>query len=196
MFTNEQKIRAVKLLLKTEMNFSATIAELGYPSESTLYAWYKAYNNGTLTESIQRKKRFTLEQRQAAVDHYIKNGKNYSKTVREMGYPTRQILQEWVSELAPEERKQLIFTEEEKRAAVERLKNRGSKSALAIAEELGVNRETLYKWKNDFERKESGDSAKPKETLRALREENDRLKKQNAELQKRIQELEALIKKM
>ena len=109
-----------------------------------------------------------------------------SNTIRELGYPSRQVLQKWVVELAPEEKKCVDFTEKQKREAVELLKNRGRKSGLSVAKELGVNRETLYKWKNEFERIERGETAKPRETMASLREENAALRKQIEELQEEL----------
>lgn len=196
MFTNEQKIKAVELLIEKDMNFAAVTEELGYPAERTLYDWYKAYQRGKLNAPKAKKKRFSLEQRQAAVDHYIQNGKNYCNTIRELGYPSRQVLQKWVVELAPEEKKCVDFTEEQKREAVELLKNRGRKSGLSVAKELGVNRETLYKWKNEFERIESGETAKPRETMAPLREENAALRKQIEELQEELRAVQGELQRV
>lgn len=41
-----------------------------------------------------------------AVDHYLEHGKSLSRMMRDLGYPKgRQILCDWVDELAPDERK-------------------------------------------------------------------------------------------
>lgn len=49
MYSYEQRIKAVKLLIQYDMMYSTVICELGYPNRSSLKAWYKEYeNNGDL----------------------------------------------------------------------------------------------------------------------------------------------------
>lgn len=64
---------------------------------------HKEYGDGEVQR--KRKPRYTLEQKQAAVKHYSENGRNFSRTVKALGYPAVQALHEWVEELSLYERK-------------------------------------------------------------------------------------------
>lgn len=105
----EARKKAIDLYIKYGKSVSAVIYELGYPSRHALVTWYQEYLEynecGDGEYPHKRKPRYTLEQKQAAVNHYIENGRNFSRTIRAMGYPTVQGLHEWVEELAPFERK-------------------------------------------------------------------------------------------
>jgi transposase InsO family protein len=105
----EARKKAIDLYIKYGKSVSAAIYELGYPSRHALTTWYQEYLEsnecGDGEDPHKRKPRYTLEQKQAAVKHYIENGRNFSRTIREMGYPTVQGLHEWVEELSPYERK-------------------------------------------------------------------------------------------
>ena len=43
MYTYKDRIKAVKLLIKYDMNCSDTTRTLGYPSRKTFQNWYKEY---------------------------------------------------------------------------------------------------------------------------------------------------------
>ena len=43
MYTKEEKERAIKLLIKYEMGYTAVIRDLGYPDRMSLYNWYAEY---------------------------------------------------------------------------------------------------------------------------------------------------------
>ena len=44
MFTYEQRMHAVKLLIQYNMRYSTVVRELGYPKDAqTLKAWYREY---------------------------------------------------------------------------------------------------------------------------------------------------------
>jgi transposase len=81
------------------------------------------------------------------------------------------------------------FTPEFKREAV-RLLQKAGKPAAAVARELGIPRNRLYKWAQDAERK--GDQAFPgsgrpkasQDELSVLQRENARLKEENEILKK------------
>lgn len=61
----------------------------------------------------------------AAVDYYLAHGRNISCTVRILGYPSREVLTDWIDELAPRTRKARIkhgtmvqfFEEQKKRSS-------------------------------------------------------------------------------
>lgn len=44
MFSYEERIKAVKLLLQYDMSYSTVIRELGYPTKETLWNWYNEYS--------------------------------------------------------------------------------------------------------------------------------------------------------
>lgn len=92
----------------------------------------------------------------AAVNHYIKTGKNRSHTIRVLGYPCRPTLRKWILELAPGEKKacklgqtQVRYTYDEKIEAVARLQTREI-AAEEVAEELSVSRSSLYRWEREL----------------------------------------------
>jgi transposase-like protein len=59
---------------------------------------------------------------QTAVDYYLNHGRNVSRTVKAVGYPSRATLRDWIDELAPGKRQSNIkrstgvqFSEEQKK---------------------------------------------------------------------------------
>ena len=48
---------------------------------------------------------YTSAQMKVAINYYLEHGRNISRTVRALGYPTRAVLTEWIDELAPGVRK-------------------------------------------------------------------------------------------
>lgn len=96
---------------------------LGYPSPRELRRWYEEYvANGDLSHTRKNNSRYTEEDKRKAVDYYLQHGKNISCTVRKLGYPSRMLLDNWIKELAPEQKKHrcstgrsgVIHTEEQK----------------------------------------------------------------------------------
>ena len=83
------------------------------------------------------------------MDYYLKRGKCYRKTIRQLGYPPRDTLRKWVEEIAPDERKihqrRVEYTQEQKIEAVAAFKLRDT-SAESVADKLGLSRVSLYKW--------------------------------------------------
>jgi len=157
MYSYEDRIRAVKLYIKYDFSVADTIRELGYPTRNTLIKWYKEYREkGDLHTGYKKKPRFTREQMQKAVDYYLEHGRCIRRTVRVLGYPSTTALAQWIDRLAPGQRKVRIsrgrmiqFSEESKRDAVISLCTRDS-SAAVVAEEHGVSRGCLYKWKKQL----------------------------------------------
>lgn len=154
MYSYEDRMRAVKLYIQYDRSEAATIQELGYPSRKALDRWYAEYReSGDLHQSSPSICRYSEEQKQTAVDYYAEHGRNLSRTVRAVGYPSRTLLSQWIDELRPELRKSTIkrgsavsFTDEQKRSAVIELSSRTG-SANAVAESVGVTPQALYGWK-------------------------------------------------
>ena len=107
-------------------------------------------------EGYDKRPAYTSAQKKAAVNYYLEHGRNISRTVRAVGYPTRETLAQWIDELAPGERKVRIrrgavvqFSQEQKKDAVIELCAREG-SAAAVADKLGASRISLYKWKKEL----------------------------------------------
>jgi len=83
------------------------------------------------------------------VDHYLKRGKCYRRTIRQLGYPTRDTLRKWVEEIAPDQSKiyqrRVEYTQEQKIEAVAGFRFRDT-SAESVADKLDLSRGSLYKW--------------------------------------------------
>jgi putative transposase len=127
-----------------------------------LVRWYKEYQEtGDLHKQYIKHPAYTSEQMKVAVDYYLEHGRNLSRTVKLLGYPSRDKLTEWIDELAPGERKARIkhrtmvqFSEEQKKEAVIELCTREG-SAATVADRAGTCRGVLYKWKNEMLGKEN-----------------------------------------
>ena len=95
MYSREKRQKAVELYIKFGKSAAAFIRELGYPDRKTLRMWYRKHieehKTGVLHRNIRTPK-FTHEQKQEAVRHYLDHGLSYSKTSRALGYPNRETL--------------------------------------------------------------------------------------------------------
>ena len=157
MYSYEDRIKAVKLYIKYDLCAADTIRVLGYPSYKMLLRWYKEFREtGSLHKRHKRSPRYTLEQMQDAVSYYLEHGRNISRTVRKVGYPSRETLRLWIDELAPGKGKARIkrgavvkFSQEKKKEAVIKLCTR-QEPAATVADKLGTSRCSLYKWKNEL----------------------------------------------
>jgi len=154
MYSREERNRAIHLYLKYDKCIADVIRDLGYPNYRTLKKWYAEYQqqllDGTEKDPCKMKPRYTEEEIGMAVEYYLERGKNCSRTVKALGYPSRETLRKWVAEIAPEERKigrsNVQYSQEYKLNAVSELYFR-KESATVVAELHNVNRETLYNWK-------------------------------------------------
>ncbi|NLM26831.1 MAG: IS3 family transposase [Clostridiaceae bacterium] len=161
MYSYEDRMKAVKLYIKYDFSAADTIRELGYPNRKMLVRWYKEYKEtGDLHKQYIKRPKYTPEQIKAAVDYYLEHGRNITRTVRALGYPSRDELAEWIDELAPEKRKARIksgtmiqFSQEQKNNAVIELCTR-EESVAAVADRIGTSRGVLYKWKEKLLGKE------------------------------------------
>lgn len=158
MYSYEDRMRAVQLYIKYGKRGAAVIRELGYPSRKNLVRWYRAYlEAGDLPKRSRPKPRYTPEQKRAAVDHYVDHGCCLATTCRALGYPSREVLGSWIDELRPGRRRihvstttgRASFAPEQKHHAVSELCDRHG-SARKVAENIGVSRPMLYKWKDQL----------------------------------------------
>jgi transposase InsO family protein/transposase-like protein len=156
-----------------------------------LVRWYNEYvQTGRLHERSKKKSKYTEHQMRVAVSYYLGHGRNITRTIRAVGYPSRETLSVWIEELAPEERKARMkrsgvvqFSKEQKKDAVIELCTREG-SASIIAEKHGASRISLYKWKKQLlgeeKAKTMSKSSKPRlpDDRDALWAEVESLKKQ------------------
>jgi putative transposase len=156
MYSYEDRIRAVKLYINLGKRTVATIRQLGYPTKNALKGWLREYEQcHDLHAGIVRSRpKYSIEQKEVAVEHYLIHGHCLAATAKALGYPERRTLGAWLEELRPETRKRVVGKaakvlqpRELKQAAVIELCTR-QESARSIAETIGVSRPTLYNWKN------------------------------------------------
>ena len=108
MFSLEQRKIALETYIKYDHSYTATVVELGYPAKETMRKWWKEYKaTGEIpVGKTHRKSKYSDEQAQAAVNHYLEHGKSLTRTMKALGYPRgRETLCGWIDELAPDERK-------------------------------------------------------------------------------------------
>ena len=155
-YSRQQRERAVDLYIKYEHSAADVIHELGYPSRTILYVWYRERleeeRTGVPSGRGQRHRRYSDEQKQAAVDHYLEYGRRLSRTMRMLGYPkSKELLMAWIDELAPGQRKLRHgpVPEELKREAVTAVASGRMKSREA-AVGLGVQAAVVRNWKRQM----------------------------------------------
>lgn len=211
MYSPKQKEIAVQLLIRYDFAYTQVIRELGYPnSKTTLRKWLNEYDsNGHFKEKYGRKSKYSDFQKEIAVNYYLEHGKNISRTVRKLGYPSRPLLMQWIDELAPDQKQQtkaggvvVKYTQHKKKEAVLDFSMREG-SAQEIADSHQVSRVSLYKWSQELlsdegyemvkgsNKKETNELKELKEekqalldNLKQLKQENERLRFENDILEK------------
>lgn len=155
-YSRQQWDRAVGLYIRYECCAADAIHELGYPSKEALRMWYRERleeeRAGVPSRRGERQRRYSEEQKCAAVDHYLECGRRLSRTMRMLGYPeSKELLMAWIDELAPGQRKLRHgpVPEELKREAVVAVASGRLKSREAAAE-LGVQDATVREWKRQM----------------------------------------------
>jgi transposase-like protein len=210
MYSYEDRLRAVQLYIKLGRRIGLTIRQLGYPTKNALKTWYREYEQShELRAGYTRPARFSQEQKVRAVEHYLEHGRCIAATIKSLGYPCRSLLSAWLQELHPRPTRVVGRSQElapeAKHSAVIAFCTRPA-SAQAVADEVGVSRGSLYKWKNQLlghdapasmKRKQgapaSSDRADLEQQLETLRQdirrlqlEKDLLKKANELLKKEL----------
>lgn len=211
MYSYEDRLRAVQLYIKLGKRVGLTIRQLGYPTKKSLKSWHYEYEKGLdLPAGYVRQARYSQAQKECAVGHYLEHGRCLAATIKALGYPSRSLLSAWLQELHPPEGTRVVGRSDElapeaKQAAVIAFCTRLA-SAQAVADEVGVSRGSLYKWKNQLlghdasaamKRKQdapaSSDQAALEHQLETLRQdirrlqlEKDLLKKANELLKKEL----------
>ena len=162
--SREQRDRAVDLYVRYERYAADVIRELGYPSRGMLPVWYRERleeeRTGVPSRRGERYRRYTDEQKRAAVDHYLGHGRRLKRTMRALGYPkSHGLLTAWIDELAPGRRKLRHgpVPEELKRKAVVAAASGRSESRDAAAG-LGVEASVVGKLETADARRIQGDA--------------------------------------
>lgn len=77
MYSYEDRVKAVQLLVQYGGSPTLVIRELGYPSRGMLYNWYNEYlRTGCLHSAEQLKHtKYSEKQRQQAVEYYLEHGR-------------------------------------------------------------------------------------------------------------------------
>ena len=197
MYSYEDRIRAVKLYIKFGKRTGPTIRQLGYPTKNALKSWYQEHEQGRDLRAgyARARQKYTVQQMQVAVQHYLDNDRCIASTLRALGYPCRQVLTGWIDELHPEVRQRIVgrapnvqHPQELKKAAVIELCTRKT-SAQEIAQKLQVCRPTLYNWKHQLLGPEAAASMKRHNELPPVPEPTD-LQRKVESLQRDIHRLQ------
>lgn len=175
MYTREDRKRVVDLWLKYDKCSTAVTNELGYPCTKIIKSWYKSFLKEEETGIIQvrrpRTSKYTQEQKQTAIDHYLDHGRCLARTIRVLGYPCLELLATWCREYTPTRRKHskdvVHFTPEQKQEAVLSFSCRRG-GAQEIAEAYKTSRTTLYKWQKNLLGKENAMPRREKRTPNLL----------------------------
>ena len=155
MFSYEDRLRAVRLYIKLGKRVGLTIRQLGYPTENALKSWHREYEKRhDLPAGYVRQPMYSQAQRDRAVVHYLDHGRCIAATIKSLGYPSRDSLSAWIEELYPRRLARVVgrtpeLAPEAKQSAVIALCMRPT-SAQAVADDVGVSRGSLYKWKNQL----------------------------------------------
>ena len=154
MYSYEDRLRAVQLYVKLGKRIGLTIRQLGYPTKNALKTWYREYEQShELRAGYTRPAKFSQADKERAVEHYLEHGRCIAATIKALGYPCRSLLSVWLQALHPQ-RTRVIGRSQElapeaKQSAVIAFCTRPA-SAQAVADEVGVSRGSLYKWKNQL----------------------------------------------
>lgn len=201
MYSAEQRMKAIETFARFGCSAADTIAELGYPTRHTLRNWWKEYriSGDGFPERKRRKPKYSDEEKQDAVDHYLEHGRSLARTIGAMGYPGRETLAGWVDELAPGQRRRRGPNPEKgvlpigtKVQAVAELEARGG-SAAEVAGRYGVSRTAPYAWRRKILGHNGG---APEEKGAPVSKRYDELPNDVEELKKMQSDLKAQVRKL
>ena len=131
---------------------------MGYPTKNSLKSWYREYERSRDLRAAYARasQKYSVQQIQTAVQHYLDHDRCIASTIRELGYPCRDVLTVWIDELHPDSRHRIVgcalnvqYPSTVKNSAVIELCTRTT-SAQDLADKVAVCRPTLYNWKNQL----------------------------------------------
>ena len=167
MYSYEDRLRAVQLYIKLGKRIGLTIRQLGYPTKNALKTWYQEYEQSQeLRARYTRPAKFSQGEKERAVEHYLEHSRCIAGTIRALGYPCRSLLSAWLQELHPQRtrvagRPQELLPDAKQSAVIAFCMRPAS--AQAVADEVGVSRGSLYKWKNQLLGRDAPASMKRKQ---------------------------------
>lgn len=198
MFSYEQRIIAVRFYMKYE-SWTRVINELGYPSVGALREWVNKYNTkGELVEKPTRSRKYSDVQINYAVNYYVEHGRYMSKTLRDLGYPNKTYLKQWLIERVSDfhytcrtSNSMIQLPQQEKKQTTIELCAREEK-ANNIANKYGVSRTSLYNWKNSLlgDKEVAPMPKKKKLEIVELQDEISSLTTQAEELRRHVYQLQ------
>ncbi len=207
MYSYEERLKAVKLYIWYDKSYISVFRELGYPPANiTLKRWFREYEqNKDLHKSCIKKSIYTPEQRKAAIQYYLEHGRNKSRTVKALGYPSWNQLSEWIKQDLPDEiipctkgQSLVHLSKEQKEQAVIELCTRDG-SAQEIADKYNVSRYYVYNWAWDLlgkgnvspmPKKKISTTTYKQEDVKALKQEIEQLRDEADELQRQVYHLQ------
>ena len=90
MYSREERLKAIELFIKYDRSAAAVIHELGYPSRKLLPRWYAQYleeqESGVIWERYRHSPKYSSQQQEAAIRHFLDHGRSLARTVRALGY--------------------------------------------------------------------------------------------------------------
>ena len=201
MYSYEDRIRAVKFYINCGYNATYTVRKLGYPDVTNLKHWYREYSQyNDLHEGKRKYSKYSDKEKRTAVDYYFSNDKNALKTVKELGYPSRPLLLQWVNELYPEETERrckyfkphVRCSQEEKiQAVMESCK--GNLKISQIAEIYNVTPSAVSTWR----KKLLGEGRTLKMPVHSAEDKSiEQLMREKAELEAKVKRLERDVYKL
>lgn len=157
MYTNEDRMKVIRLYIEYNYNARAVIRELGYPSRNRLAIWYQEYlTNGDFKSDKYKHCKYSFEQRQKAIDFYLNNGKSVQRTIKALGYPGKSTLCDWLNESVSDEKRKwsckssrslVRCSHEQKEQAVKDYCT-GVHTPTDLSKIYGVDPYTIYRWKD------------------------------------------------
>ena len=207
MYSYEERLKAVRLYIQYDKSYASVFRELGYPPSShSIKLWYKEYEEtGDLHKSYNSSSKYSDEQRKAAVQYYVEHGRSKSRTVKALGYPTRQQLTEWIKQDLPDEVRPCtkgqslvhLSKEQKEQVAIELCTRDGS--AQEIADKYDVSRYSVYNWAwnllgkgnvSPMPKKKPDTTAVTQETVNSLKQEIEQLHNEAEELKRQVYRLQ------
>jgi transposase InsO family protein/transposase-like protein len=196
MYSYSDQIKAVELYIQYGKSAAATVRALGYPSEKQLRRWYQSYVvSKKIPPRKKRKPKYSAVERRRAVEHYFSTGQCIARTIRALGYPSREWLRAWIDGESPVKKPsqaRSAGTPErsgaERKLAVIELCTRQT-SAAEVAKKFDVTRQALYKWRNQLLDNGAGKAMKRRRN-QATENDCEWLKAEVKALERRVHELQ------
>ena len=207
MYSYEERLKAVQLYIQYDKSYTSVFRELGYPPSShTIKTWYKEYKEvGDLHKSFISTSIYSDEQRKAAIQYYVEHGRSKARTVKALGYPTRQQLTEWIKQDLPGEVRSCIQSkslvhlskEQKEQVAIELCTRDGS--AQEIADKYNVSRYSVYNWAwnllgkgnvSPMPKKKPDTTDVTQETVGSLKQEIEQLRNEAENLKRQVYRLQ------